>query len=191
MLKKGETRRWKKKLTRKTIMVRTRAMKTSPSAQPLGFFDPPAEARTGVELRYIGRRRSAASGLIKLIYPATAGARYEPRFRIGPAIPQLRDRLKSEDQNPQRPKTNQPRRTKRQENTNGRSCHESSHTENRTATINPTPKSSFRGFRDLFCCFCSRKTEQRCPVPVGLADGAPLRFCIQVFGFPAFQTFKP
>jgi hypothetical protein len=60
------------------------------------------------------------------------------------AIPQLRDRLKSEDQNQKRPKTHQPRRIKRQENTHGRSRDETSHTENRTATINPTPKSRFR-----------------------------------------------
>jgi hypothetical protein len=33
-----------------------------------------------------------------------------------------------------------------QENTNGSSRHETSHTENRTATINPPPKSSFRRF---------------------------------------------
>ncbi len=30
---------------------------------------------------------AAAIGLINLIYPATAGARYESRFRIGTAIP--------------------------------------------------------------------------------------------------------
>src|ERR1035437_110787 len=55
-------------------------------------------------------------------------------------------RLNSEDQNLKRPKTNQQQRIKRQENTNRRSHHETSHTENRTATINPTPKSSFRRF---------------------------------------------
>src|ERR1035437_8185449 len=54
--------------------------------------------------------------------------------------------LNSEDQNQQRPKTNQRLRIKRQENINGRSRHETSHTENRTATIHPTPKSSFRRF---------------------------------------------
>ena len=66
-------------------------MNTHPSAQALGFLD--------VELRYIGRRRNAEAGigLINPIYPAPAGARYESRFRIGTAIPQLRDRLKSED----------------------------------------------------------------------------------------------
>src|ERR1035437_7554636 len=55
-------------------------------------------------------------------------------------------RQNSEDQNQKRPKTNRPRRIKRKENTNRRSHHETSHTENRTATINPTPKSSFRRF---------------------------------------------
>jgi hypothetical protein len=34
-----------------------------------------------LNLSYIGRRRNAAAiGLINLIYPATAGARYESRF---------------------------------------------------------------------------------------------------------------
>ncbi len=55
-------------------------------------------------------------------------------------------RLNSEDQNPKRPKTHQSRKINRQENTNRRSRHESIHTENRTTTINPTPKSSFRRF---------------------------------------------
>jgi hypothetical protein len=42
----------------------------------------------------IGRRNAAAIGLINLIYPAVAGARYESRFRIGTATNR---RLKSED----------------------------------------------------------------------------------------------
>ena len=50
----------------------------------------------------------------------------------------------SEDQKPRRPKTHQPRRIKSQESAHRRSHHESIHTENRTATVNPTPKSSFR-----------------------------------------------
>jgi hypothetical protein len=54
--------------------------------------------------------------------------------------------LPVEDQNQQRPKTNQRQRIKCQENTNGRSRHETSHAENRTATINPPPKSDFRRF---------------------------------------------
>jgi PEP-CTERM motif len=37
-----------------------------------------------------------------------------------------------------------PQKIKRQEKTTGRSRYETSHTENRTATINPTPQSSFR-----------------------------------------------
>jgi hypothetical protein len=57
-----------------------------------------------------------------------------------------RRRLNSEDQNQKRPKINQRQRIKRQENTNGRSRYETSHTENGTATINPTPKNSFRRF---------------------------------------------
>jgi hypothetical protein len=40
----------------------------------------------GFYLRYLWRRSrkaGAAIGLINLIYPAPAGARYESRFRIG------------------------------------------------------------------------------------------------------------
>src|ERR1035437_2972952 len=44
-------------------------------------------------------------------------------------------RLKSEDQNQKQPKPNHPKRIKRQKNTNGSTPHETSHTENRTATI--------------------------------------------------------
>jgi hypothetical protein len=44
------------------------------------------------------------------------------------AIPQLRDRLKSENQNWKRLKTNQRQRIKRQENTNERSRYETSNT---------------------------------------------------------------
>jgi hypothetical protein len=39
-------------------------------------------------------------------------------------------RLKSEGQNQSRPKTNQPRKIKRQQNTNGRRRHATIHTEN-------------------------------------------------------------
>ncbi len=85
----------RKKWTKQSMKFTIRAMKTSPSAQPLGFFDLSAceHAQADVELRCIGRRRNAAAiGLINLIYPPAelrAGnlARYESRFRIGTAIP--------------------------------------------------------------------------------------------------------
>ena len=101
-----------------------RAMKTHPSAQPLGSFD--------VELRYIGRRRTAAAiGLINLMYNLARS-----RFRIGTATNRrlsacpAQAGLKSEDQNPKRPKTNQLRRINRQENTTGMRRHETIHTDN-------------------------------------------------------------
>jgi len=55
-------------------------------------------------------------------------------------------RLKTEDQNHKRLKPNQPQTIERQENTNGMNRDETINTENRTATSNPTPKSSFRRF---------------------------------------------
>src|SRR2546426_12807310 len=87
----------------------------SPVGTAAGTFD--------VELRYIGRRLTAAAiGLINLMYNL---ARYESRFRIGTATNRrlsacpAQAGLKSEDQNPKRPKTNQLRRINRQENTTG------------------------------------------------------------------------
>jgi hypothetical protein len=89
---------------------------------------------------------TAAIGLINLIYNL---GRYEQivRLKLLLSEPEATNRrLKSEDQNQKRPKTNQQRKIKHQENTNGRSRDETSYTENRTATINPTPKSSFWRF---------------------------------------------
>src|SRR6185436_1790011 len=65
---------------------------------------------------------------------------------------------KSDDQNQKRQRTNQQRKINRQENANRKSRYETSHTvhppsrkwrgyagrENRTATVNQTPKSNFR-----------------------------------------------
>lgn len=73
-------------------------------------------------------------------------------------------RLKSTEQNPNRPKTNQPRKINRQKNTNYRSLFEISHTENRITNLNPTPKNSFRRFPAVcragpirnFRCFAKR-----------------------------------
>jgi hypothetical protein len=54
-----------------------------------------SQSMKGFYLRYLGRWRNAvAIGLINLIYPATAGAPYESRFRIGTATNR---RLNSED----------------------------------------------------------------------------------------------
>src|ERR1035437_4157101 len=60
-------------------------------------------------------------------------------------------RLNSEDQNQQRPKTNQQQRIKRQENTNRRSHHETSHTENRTATRSEEHTSELQSRQYLVC----------------------------------------
>jgi len=126
------------------MMLTLRAMKTHPSAQPLGFFDvelrvPWLEAKGKPSKR--GRPPTARRGILDAIQLVD-----QPDLPPGPLrtdrAAKVIDagRLNSEDQNQQR------QRIKRQENTNERSRYEIIHPENRTATINPTPNFSCRRF---------------------------------------------
>ena len=132
------------------MMLTLRAIKTYQSVQTLGFFDvelrvPWLEAKGKPSKR--GRPPTARRGILDAIQRVD-----QPDLPPGPLrtdrAAKVIDagRLNSEDQNLKRPKTNQPQRIKRQENTNRRSHHETIHTENRTATINPTPNFSCKRF---------------------------------------------
>jgi hypothetical protein len=110
----------------------------SHGSRPVGYAPPEPSRMLKVLSHGAGRWLGGCDGL--------RHGRSAAGFRGGMEKGGTNRRLKNEDQNQKRPTANQRQTIKRHENINRRSRHESSHTENRIATINPTPKSSFWRF---------------------------------------------